>query len=178
MRQRRLTLRWAVLFGCACALVFPRTAAGVTSFRASSASADAAARAGFLAEGSLAEAPSEGEEARDDRAAEVAGNATLQDDPDGCNPPCKVGRGICVSKVCFCKNPYTGIRCDRKLQTGMARISHTLVIALATLASVAGMAMSSFVYKGFSATHRKVEALHAQQSEGPKKETWKLQQKK
>lgn len=95
---------------------------------------------------------------------------------DGSCPfPCVAGRGICVEGFCFCRHPFVGLRCERKMRTGLTRLSQSVVVALALTAAIVGMLISGLLYKGFFLMCVGGGKKGPTQV-GPKKESWKPKQ--
>lgn len=56
---------------------------------------------------------------------------TDDDDMDACHPACVPGQGLCSDKMCFCKSPYMGMRCERLRKSASIRISYPLSAGIA-----------------------------------------------
>jgi len=90
------------------------------------------------------------------------------DDMDTCHPPCVEGQGVCSDKMCFCKSPFRGIRCERIRQSASIRISYSLAVGIATFSVVAGVVIGVIFFTSYLSTELKPpEAVVAL-----KAETW------
>lgn len=70
-----------------------------------------------------------------------------QDSMENCDPQCVPGQGICSDKICFCRTPYTGIRCEREMQTSWMRFSYTATVCIAVGALVVGLMLGVIIFK-------------------------------
>jgi len=103
-------------------------------------------------------------------AAEEAATAADAEVVDECHPTCLQDRGICVDKICFCKNPYEGVRCEKTLESGGVRLSHALAVAVYCVAVILGVGVASTVFRMFAATQRDGAPLNAYEAQ---KEVWR-----
>jgi len=62
-----------------------------------------------------------------------------EDDMEACHPTCVKDQGVCSDKVCFCKSPFAGIRCERVRKSASARLSYTLAAGIAAFGLFAGV---------------------------------------
>jgi len=61
------------------------------------------------------------------------------DDMDACHPTCVEGQGVCSDKVCFCKSPFRGVRCERIRKSASARLSYPLAAGIAAFGLFTGV---------------------------------------
>mmetsp|Transcript_30318 Transcript_30318/g.66339 ORF Transcript_30318/g.66339 Transcript_30318/m.66339 type:complete len:331 (-) Transcript_30318:173-1165(-) len=96
--------------------------------------------------------------------------ADIEEQP--CDPPCMTGRGICSNKVCFCREPFAGMSCQKQLPAGLMRFSHAVVIAFSFFAVVIGFIVASLLHVVLNSFVRQFEEKRYGQELG-RKETWR-----
>jgi len=72
------------------------------------------------------------------------------DDVDACHPTCVEGQGICSDKMCFCKSPFRGVRCERIRKSASARISYPLAAGIAAFGVFAGVVIGVIFFASFA----------------------------
>eukprot|EP00929_Paragymnodinium_shiwhaense_P014254 TRINITY_DN122147_c0_g1_i1.p1 TRINITY_DN122147_c0_g1~~TRINITY_DN122147_c0_g1_i1.p1 ORF type:complete len:311 (-),score=56.41 TRINITY_DN122147_c0_g1_i1:144-1076(-) len=58
---------------------------------------------------------------------------------DTCLPPCIEGRGICNDRLCFCKSPFDGVRCEKERTIGPSRVTPGIAGLIVFLGFIAGL---------------------------------------
>lgn len=92
-----------------------------------------------------------------------------EDNMDSCHPTCVQGQGVCSDKVCFCKSPFSGIRCERVRKSSSHRLSYPLAAGVAAFGLFAGVVIGVLFFAGVMApkmkhaavTEKKAETWHA-----------------
>jgi len=90
------------------------------------------------------------------------------DDVDACHPTCVEGQGICSDKMCFCKSPFRGVRCERIRKSASARISYPLAAGIAAFGVFAGVVIGVIFFA--SVADKKLKQTAAVKMK--KAETW------
>jgi len=90
------------------------------------------------------------------------------DDMDACHPTCVDGQGVCSDKVCFCKSPFRGVRCERIRKSASARISYPLAAGIAAFGVFAGVVIGVIFFA--SVADKKLKQTAAVKMK--KAETW------
>jgi len=116
------------------------------------------------------------EESEDAEAANMSGIPELPPGEvasDTCNPPCVEGRGVCNDKVCFCKMPYKGLRCETVQAFGPSRVSPGIAGLMVFVAFLAGMVLTCGIIHLFSTASAAATAPKAVTANKRAKETWR-----
>merc|ERR1712032_1439143 len=74
-----------------------------------------------------------------------------EDNMDSCHPTCVQGQGVCSDKVCFCKSPFSGIRCERVRKSSSHRLSYPLAAGVAAFGLFAGVVIGVLFFAGVAA---------------------------
>uniref|UniRef100_A0A7S4WDK3 EGF-like domain-containing protein n=1 Tax=Alexandrium monilatum TaxID=311494 RepID=A0A7S4WDK3_9DINO len=72
--------------------------------------------------------------------------APATEDMDSCNPSCVPGQGICSDKICFCRTPFTGLRCEREAQASFIHLSYAATVGIAGAAIITGVFLGVLVF--------------------------------
>jgi len=91
-----------------------------------------------------------------------------EDDMEACHPTCIKDQGVCSDKVCFCKSPFTGIRCERIRKSASARLSYTLAAGIAAFGLFAGVVIGVIFFASVVSPKMKQSAAVPEK----KAETW------
>eukprot|EP00933_Yihiella_yeosuensis_P069317 TRINITY_DN7572_c0_g1_i1.p1 TRINITY_DN7572_c0_g1~~TRINITY_DN7572_c0_g1_i1.p1 ORF type:complete len:497 (-),score=98.48 TRINITY_DN7572_c0_g1_i1:124-1614(-) len=63
-----------------------------------------------------------------------------------CNPACIPGRGVCGDGICFCKDPWHGVRCELEMEN-KTRLVWTSVLMILATATVIGFLIADIVWR-------------------------------
>lgn len=89
---------------------------------------------------------------------------------DSCSPGCIEGRGICSDRLCFCREPYSGVRCELSHQGELSRIAYPTVAGVVTVALIVGLLVGGLIGKACLSAQKQQETYGEPQA---RRETWR-----
>jgi len=104
--------------------------------------------------------------------AAAAAPSAFGDDPDVCEPGCIESQGVCEDRICFCRTPYTGLQCEKKVKGGLLRFSYTAVAFATLFAALAGSAVGMMLFRASVEAQRQLTTFGEEEGIS-RSEVWK-----
>jgi len=104
--------------------------------------------------------------------AAVASPSIFADDPDVCEPGCIEGQGVCEDKICFCRTPFTGLQCEKKVKGGLLRFSYSAVAFATAFAALVGSVIGMMLFRASLEAQRQMTTFGEAEG-GKRSEVWK-----
>jgi len=90
-----------------------------------------------------------------------------------CFPGCVEGQGYCDGGMCFCRMPYAGPQCEKRVEDKVVRVGYLTASLVMTLSVLVGIGCGMFIAKRRQAAS-KFDMNNAVEEAGPRPEVWRV----